>query len=142
MPKTDQVLKARARAMRTEATPAESRLWRLLRAHRFDGTKFTRQVVIEPYIVDFAARSRKLLIELDGDTHGCQVEYDAARTRFLESRGYRVIRFTNAEVMGNPEGVAEAIFVALGGTAPLPTLSPEGRGLSAPSTLRGEGPSR
>ncbi len=128
MPRTDETLKARARAMRTNASPAERTLWSILRAHRFAGIKFSRQIVIGPYIVDFAARLRKLAIEIDGDTHSGQTGYDAARTAFLERQGYRVIRFTNAEVQGNPDGIAWAIAAALA-TAPLPTLSPEGRGL-------------
>ncbi|MBU3078004.1 endonuclease domain-containing protein [Sphingomonas quercus] len=60
-------------------------------------------------IVDFPARSEKLVFEVDGDTHGRQTRYDAAHTAFLEDMGYRVIRFTNAEVMGNIEGVAQVI---------------------------------
>ena len=92
MPKTDEVLKARARSMRSEPTPPEAKLWSLLRAHRFSHVKFTRQVVVAPYILDFAARSRKIAIELDGDTHGHNLQYDAARTACLESKGYRVIR--------------------------------------------------
>ena len=68
---------------------------------------------------------------IDGDTHGGQVEYDARRTRFLEQQGYRVIRFTNAEVMGHAAGVLEAIAVARGSTTPpLPNPSPQrGEGL-------------
>ena len=128
MPRTDETLKARAREMRTNATPAERRLWGILRAHRFAKTKFSRQVVLGSYIIDFAARLRRLAIEIDGDTHGAQTGYDAARTAFLERQGYRVIRFTNAEVLENPDGVASVIAEALA-TAPLPTLSPEGRGL-------------
>ncbi|KQX19679.1 hypothetical protein ASD39_15330 [Sphingomonas sp. Root50] len=111
--------------MRSEQTPAEAKLWSLLRAHRFSHVKFTRQVVVEPYILDFAARSRKIAIELDGDTHAHSLQYDAARTACLESKGYRVIRFTNAEVMGNIEGVAEMIALALA-TAPLPGPLPRG----------------
>lgn len=125
MPKLDETLKARARSMRSEMTEPETRLWLLLRAHRFEGVKFSRQVVVEPYILDFAARQRKIAIEVDGDTHGRSLDYDAARTAFLESRGYRVIRFTNAEVMGNIEGVAHAIAAALA-TAPLPGPLPRG----------------
>ncbi len=107
-------------------TPPEATLWALLRAHRFDGVKFTRQVAITHYIVNFAARSRRLIIEIDGDTHGRQVEYDAARTQYLERQGYRVIRFTNGDVMDNPEGVIEAIGVALAAASPLPTPLPAG----------------
>jgi very-short-patch-repair endonuclease len=114
--------------MRTAQTPAEARQWSLLRAHRFLGIKFARQVVVEPYILDFAARSRKIAIEVDGDTHEHRLQYDAARTAYLESRGYRVIRFTNADVMGNIEGVALMIEEALGisTTAPLPCPLPRG----------------
>jgi very-short-patch-repair endonuclease len=128
VPKTDETLKFRARAMRTVATPAEAKLWSLLRAHRFSGVKFARQVVVEPYILDFAARSRKIAIELDGDTHAHRLQYDARRTAFLESRGYRVIRFTNADVMGNIEGVATMIEAALAisAYAPLPSPLPGG----------------
>ncbi len=127
MPKANDTLKARARAMRTAATPAEVRLWSILRAHRFSGVKFARQVVVAPYILDFAARSSRLAIEIDGDTHGHQVGYDAARTAFLERQGYRVLRFTNAEVMGNIEGVAHAIGDTLAlGIDPSPNPLPAG----------------
>jgi very-short-patch-repair endonuclease len=125
MPKTDETLKARARAMRREMTPAETKLWYLLRAHRFAHIKFARQVVVAPYILDFAARQRKLVIEIDGDTHGITLQYDAARTAYLESKGYRVIRFTNADVMKNIEGVTHVIADALV-TAPLPGPLPKG----------------
>ena len=130
MPKTDRLLLDRARHMRANPTPAEQKLWYLLRAHRFQGFKFTRQVVIAPYIVDFAARHAKVVIEIDGDTHDATQDYDARRTALLETRGYRVTRFTNAEVMGNIEGVAEAIALAFGplslATAPLPDPLPRG----------------
>ena len=77
--------------------------------------KFQKQVVLAPYIADFGARSHRLVIEVDGDTHGGREAYDAARTRALEQRGYRVIRFTNADVMTNLDGVLQAILIALGG---------------------------
>ena len=128
MPRIDETLKARARAMRSEQTTAEAKLWSLLRAHRFSHVKFARQVVVAPYILDFAARSRKIAIELDGDTHAHRLQYDAARTAYLESRGYRVIRFTNADIMGNIEGVAVMIGAALDG---------ESRAISTPAPLPG-----
>lgn len=112
--------------MRRPPTSAEQKPWHPLRAHRFAGAKFVRQHVVGPYILDSDARREKLAIEVDGDTHAAQNGYDAARTAFLEDMGYRVIRFSNADVMGNIEGVASVIAAAL---APLPTLSPEGRGL-------------
>ncbi len=125
MPKTNEVLLARAREMRTNPTPAEARLWYNLRAKRFGHVKFNHQVVIDPYIVDFAARSRKLIIEVDGDSHADNEAYDLQRTTWLEQRSYRVIRFTNAEVMNNLNGVLDNIAAALW-TAPLPNPLPEG----------------
>lgn len=111
--------------MRSNPTPAEARLWYNLRAKRFEATKFSHQVVIYPYIADFVARSRKFVIELDGDTHADNEMADDRRTAWLERQGYRVIRFSNADVMGNLDGVLTTISVALG-TTPLPDPLPEG----------------
>src|SRR6185369_12550566 len=77
----------RAKELRTNLTEPERRLWYRLRANRL-GVKFQRQVVLAPYIADFAARSERLVIELDGDTHGGREAYDEARTRALKDRGY------------------------------------------------------
>ncbi|MGA2490988.1 MAG: DUF559 domain-containing protein [Anaerolineales bacterium] len=74
---------------------------------------FRNQYAIGNYVVDFVAPRRKLIIELDGDQHLEQEEYDAERTVFLESKGYRVIRFWNGEVMNDMEGVLRAIDIAL-----------------------------
>ena len=125
MPQTDEVLLKRAKAMRSELSQPERELWTALRAKRFENIKFSRQVVIGPYIVDFAARLRKLVIELDGDTHAGNEQKDARRTAWLEQQGYRVIRFSNSDVMSNVEGVLQAISDALG-TAPLPNPLPGG----------------
>jgi very-short-patch-repair endonuclease len=125
VPKTDETMLKRARQMRHEPSPVETKLWSNLRNKQLNGTKFAHQVVIGPYIADFVARSHKLVIELDGDSHGNRAEYDARRTAFLERRGYRVIRFANSEVVGNLEGVLEAILAAIG-SAPLPGPLPEG----------------
>lgn len=128
MPKVDETLLARAKAMRQNPTPTEAAIWSVLRAKRFESVKFARQVVIAPYIADFVARSRKLIVEIDGDTHALCERKDARRTAWLELQGYRVIRFTNFEVGSNLDGVAHAIAAAL---AALP--------LSQPSPQRGEG---
>jgi very-short-patch-repair endonuclease len=116
----------RARAMRREPSPFEHKLWLALRAGRLGGVKFRRQNVIGPYIADFACRiPMMLVIEVDGDTHGSSAAKDAARTRYLESRGYRVVRFSNHDVGSNLEGVLMAIADVL--QLPLsPALSPEG----------------
>ena len=122
----DQVLLERAKRMRRELTPLERKLWYALRAKRFQGAKFRRQVVIGHYIVDFACRiPRMLVIEVDGDSHALQIEYDERRTVDLAKRGYRVLRFTNGDVGQNLEGVLMTIQEAL--LLPLsPSLSPEG----------------
>ena len=109
-------------------TQPEHELWTALRARRFGGVKFSRQVVAGPFILDFAARSRKLAIEVDGDTHASDGSHDERRAAWLEEQGYRVIRFSNTDVMDNVEGVLLVIQETLR-AAPLPTLSPEGRGL-------------
>lgn len=121
----DSGLIKRAREMRRDATPFEQKLWLALRAKRFEGAKFRRQVVIGRYIADLACRyPTKLVIEADGDTHAIQPEYDADRTAFLESCGYRILRFSNREVARNFEGVLATIQSALA----LP-LSPASAGL-------------
>ena len=125
--RTDETLKARAREMRANPTPAEQKLWFLLKGKRFESARFTRQAIIGSYIIDFAAPSSNFAIEIDGDTHGHQVEYDAARTAFIERQGYRVIRFTNSDVLGNVGGVLTAIADALASpTPPPPRPSPRG----------------
>ncbi len=124
MPSTNPKLLERARQMRSEMTQPERELWIALRAKRFNGVKFTRQVVIGPYIADFVCRSRKLIIELDGATHD-DASRDDQRTAFLEAQGYRVIRFWNNDVMTNLDGVLGALSEALA-TAPLPNPLPGG----------------
>ncbi|WP_225421618.1 endonuclease domain-containing protein [Sphingomonas parva] len=119
----DQDLLERARRMRRDMPEPERRLWLALRARRFEQAKFRRQVVIGRYIADFACRQPTMLvIEVDGDTHAGSGDYDERRTSFLEDRGYRVIRFTNSEVMTNLDGVLFSIAEALG-APPLPTMS-------------------
>lgn len=125
----DAELTKRARDNRKEMTEPETRLWLALRAKRFEAIKFRRQKVISQFIVDFAANDPKLVIEIDGDSHSAQAQYDAARTRFLEQHGYAVLRFTNADVMTNMDGVLSRIFEVVAGlraSPPLPTLFPEG----------------
>ncbi len=111
--------RSRAKALRKELTPAERKLWRILRANRL-GVKFQKQVVLAPYIADFVAKSERLVIEIDGDTHGDREAYDAARTAALGRHGYRVIRFTNADVMTNLDEVVKAILTELGRNPILP----------------------
>jgi very-short-patch-repair endonuclease len=125
----DPVLTQRAKAMRKEMSESETRIWLALRAKRFETAKFRRQKVIGHFIADFAANDPKLVVEIDGDSHAGREEYDSARTRFLEAKGYTVIRFTNSDVMTNLEGVLGRlieVIAELRASSPLPTLSPEG----------------
>ncbi len=124
----DPELTKRAKSMRREKTEPETRLWLQLRAKRFESVKFRNQKVIGRYIVDFAANDPKLVVELDGDTHAFQAGYDATRTRFLEGEGYRVVRFSNVEIMQNLDGVVTHLAGVIEEMRlpPLPTLSPEG----------------
>ncbi|MEG8040874.1 endonuclease domain-containing protein [Sphingomonas sp. LR60] len=109
---TDPLLLDRARRMRREMTEPETRLWLALRGRRCQNTKFTRQVPVGPYIADLCARSARLIIEVDGDTHTDQSR-DDRRTTALMNMGYRVLRFANADIMTNMDGVLHQISVAL-----------------------------
>jgi very-short-patch-repair endonuclease len=103
----------RAGELRREQTDAEAKLWSHLRAHRLDGIHFRRQHAIGNYVVDFCSIRRKLVIEVDGSQHLGQEEYDAERTRFLESQGYRVLRFWNSDVMNHIDEVMGVIWDAI-----------------------------
>jgi len=96
-------------------TDAERKLWWHLRELPIDGTHFRRQATIGSYFADFACHHCKLVIELDGGQHaaGRQRDADVARTTYLESRGYRVLRFWNNDVLQNIEGVVTSILDAL-----------------------------
>ncbi len=118
----------RARALRNNPTEAEKHLWEALSARRTAGVRFNRQVQIGPYFCDFVARSIKLVVEVDGGQHADDPA-DEARTRFLEARGYRVIRFWNYDVLGNLDGVVAEIERVLGDRpSPNPSRKREGDG--------------
>ena len=118
-----------AQRMRKEMPEPEMRLWLELRATRFRGIKFRRQKVIGSYIADFASNDPKLVIEIDGNTHAGRESYDAQRTQYLEEQGYRVIRFSNSDVLQSMEGVLRRIGEVVDLLSPPPpTPSPEGEG--------------
>ena len=104
--------KHRAIQLRKELTPAERKLWSRIRNDQL-GVTFRRQHAVGIYIPDFCSPKAKLVIELDGSQHLEQGGYDAERTRFLESQGYRVLRFWNQEVMKNMESVLLVILQEL-----------------------------
>ncbi|HLE72855.1 MAG TPA: DUF559 domain-containing protein, partial [Anaerolineales bacterium] len=100
----------RSRELRHPLTPAEQKLWTLLRNRNLVAYKFRRQHLIGHFIVDFYCAQVKLVIEIDGDIHTRQVEYDAARTAWLEGEGYTVIRFQNVDVFKDVAAVAGEIL--------------------------------
>ncbi|WP_249225639.1 endonuclease domain-containing protein [Tardiphaga alba] len=112
--------------MRKDMTDAERRLWYLLRAHRFQGFKFKRQVPVGPFVIDFACMGLKVLIEVDGGQHA-ENEADLRRTKWLESRGFRVLRFWNNEVLKNTGAVLEEILSAVTVDSPSPGAPLRGR---------------
>jgi very-short-patch-repair endonuclease len=115
-----------ARKMRAEPTDAERVLWQRLRHDiKLVDSHFRRQAAIGPFIVDFASRKAKLVIELDGGQHDWQQAADASRTLRIEAGGYRVLRFWNNDVLGNLEGVLNEIQRVL---PPTPDPSPQGGG--------------
>jgi very-short-patch-repair endonuclease len=121
-------LRNHAKAMRSEPTEAEHRIWHLLRAHRFAGFKFKRQEPLDFYIADFICFTRRLIIELDGGQHA-ECASDERRDTYLKAQGFRIIRIWNNDLFTNEEGVAELIWSALQ-SPPLPNPSPaRGEGL-------------
>jgi very-short-patch-repair endonuclease len=104
--------KHRAIKLRKEMTLTERKLWSYLRNDQL-GVTFRRQHAVGNYIPDFMCIEKKLIIELDGSQHLEQEEYDNERTNYLESLGYKVIRFWNNDVMKDIEGVILAIMDSL-----------------------------
>ncbi|QNN68640.1 endonuclease domain-containing protein [Sphingomonas lutea] len=107
-------------------TDAERAMWRLLR-EGFPEHHFRRQVPVRHYIADFVCHRAKLVIEVDGGQH--REDVDGVRTANIEAEGYRVIRFWNNDVLGNPDGVWTLIDTALRGRHPTPTPPHRGEGL-------------
>jgi very-short-patch-repair endonuclease len=103
----------RARELRNNATPAERLLWEYLRKSQ-TGAKFSRQLKVGSFYPDFLCREIKLIVELDGHAHDVAPERDVWRDGYLNEQGYRVLHFTNADVMTNVEGVVAAIQLEIG----------------------------
>jgi very-short-patch-repair endonuclease len=109
--------KERARRMRKELTDAERKVWRALRARRFAQFKFRRQVPVGRYIADFVCFAKKLVLELDGGQHAEpeQQAQDAARTAWLNSQGFVVLRFWDHEVLKDWEAIEQILWKQLRG---------------------------
>src|SRR5215467_12416770 len=124
--------RVRARSLRANSTDAEQIIWSALRAHRMNGASFRGQAPIGPYVVDFVCHAARLVIELDGGQHfeSRQERRDARRDAFLASKGFRVLRFNNHDVMTNRDGVLETIAMAIEAAPSLTLPRKRGRGPS------------
>ncbi|WP_438752505.1 endonuclease domain-containing protein [Pararhizobium sp. O133] len=103
----EQKTRTRAKELRRELTKAEAAMWSMLRDLRPRGARFRRETPIGPYIADFAWLSARVVVEVDGDSHETLhgKRHDAQRDRFLQSQGFTILRFDNAQVMDGPDHV-------------------------------------
>ncbi|MBI4426742.1 MAG: endonuclease domain-containing protein [Candidatus Kerfeldbacteria bacterium] len=112
----------RRRSLRRDSSKAEVVLWNALKTKQFMGLKFRRQHSIGNYIADFYCRELRLVVEVDGDSHGAvhQQAYDRRRTAWLQSMFFRVVRFTNDDVLHNLDGTLERLreFITSSSLAP------------------------
>jgi very-short-patch-repair endonuclease len=101
----------RPRELRKTQTPAEEVLWQRLRDRQLGGLKFRRQCPLSRYIADFCCQEARLVVEVDGEVHenAARADHDENRDSYLKALGYEVLRFTNRQVLGHPEGVLERI---------------------------------
>lgn len=114
------------RELRHNATPAEKVFWAIISDRKLFGLKFRRQHGIGPYIVDLYCAALKLIIEIDGDSHGTLegIEVDKKRTAYLESLGYILIRYNNLDVLSNLDGVFDDLTSKIKKLRPNPISSP------------------
>ncbi|WP_458760915.1 endonuclease domain-containing protein [Afipia sp. TerB] len=124
-----------AKALRTQSTDAEMKLWRLLRDRRLSGAKFRRQVPIGTWVIDFVSFEHHLVFEADGGQHN-ESNHDKRRDVDLRTRGFRVLRFWNNDILTQPHAVLEAVAEAIG-LSSSPGFAPDGA--PPPSPTRGEG---
>jgi len=103
----------RARILRRGQTDAERALWRLLRSRQFANYKFRRQHPIESFVADFACLERMVVIEVDGAHHADQRQRDHRREQILRAQGFRILRFSDRQVLTELDSVAEAVLQAL-----------------------------
>src|ERR1700682_6813684 len=129
------IQRVRAKRLRRAMTRAETLLWRRLKAHRPAALGFRRQSPMGSYIACFVSHSCKLIVEVDGESHDFEscLSHDGRRDDWFASRGYRVLRFTNDDVMKNLEGVVVAIGQGAGRASPPPPHPPPPRGGGAPA---------
>jgi very-short-patch-repair endonuclease len=117
--------RVRAKRLRSDMTDAEHHLWTALRGHRLNGLSFRRQTPIGRFTVDFVCYDNRLIVEVDGGQHAENAR-DVERDRWLTTKGYRVLRFWNHDVLRNRSGVLEVIAAAAAEYTPLPNPPPQG----------------
>jgi very-short-patch-repair endonuclease len=103
-----------ARRLRRNETEEEVRLWSELRNRLLNGHKFSRQIPLGPYVVDFLCREQRLVVEVDG-FHHAENRSDETRTRWLNANGYSLLRFWNHEITGERRAVLDTILGVLSG---------------------------
>jgi len=115
VPERNPHLQASAKALRKRMTPADRLLWSNIRELKSQGTRFRRQVVIGPCIVDFACHTSRVVVEVDGSGHGFdpQIAKDAIRDEWLRGEGYEVVRIWNRDLMADPDGVLTALWAII-----------------------------
>jgi adenine-specific DNA-methyltransferase len=121
--------------LRRTQTDAEKKLWSRLRDRQICAVKFRRQHPIGRFVADFCCLEKRLIVELDGGQHIANAEADRNRSRYLETKGFRVLRFWDNEVLGNLDAVMEQIVRVL--NSPHPSLSLKGRGLKKMTPSKG-----
>ena len=118
--RASRLIRDRARQLRNDMTAPERTLWSILRNRQLDGYRFRRQHPVGDFIVDFFCPAARLVIEVDGDSHEDQMEYDRRRSRWLAAqKHYRVLRVSNLDVMSNLEGVYDLVLEALRAASPV-----------------------
>jgi very-short-patch-repair endonuclease len=121
----DNIVQKYARKNRKNLSIPEKKIWQEILSRKQTGYKFLRQHPISHYIPDFYCRELKLIIEIDGDSHSSQEEYDNQRTIYFESRNLKVIRFTNRDVLYNIKGVEDFLLQEISNLTPsVPDESP------------------
>ena len=122
------LLKEKAKKMRNQPTEAEKMLWNILANKGLEGYKFRRQHIIGQYIVDFICLEKRLIIEVDGSVHNVQeqIEHDQLRTEWLESKGFKIVRFTNKQVLLDSLNTIEIIRKELNAILEVPPSGARG----------------
>jgi len=135
----------RAKELRRNPGEPERIMWQVLYTFRQQGYHFRRQAPIGPYYADFVCHHAGLVIEVDGDSHARAEAYDQRRDAFMRERGFDVLRFSNFDVVSNPDGVYDVLAERLKTVPPLtptPAPSPQGGGRPRSRQVRASGPVR